>query len=174
MNGRCLIAVVAVALFTAGCAYSVNVTSDYDRAISFTKYRTFSLRQGNSSGNALMDQRIRAAVEGALVAKGWTAAPDGEGDATVVTNTATENKQSIRTFYDGWGGWRWRWGGGTASTVVEDYQVGTLVVDIFDARTKQAIWRGSCSGVVPRDPHPDGSKVQEAVMKMFNGFPPAD
>jgi len=59
MNGRFLIAAF-VALVTAGCAYGVNVTSDYDRALSFTKYRTFSLRQGNFSGNPLMDQRPEA------------------------------------------------------------------------------------------------------------------
>jgi len=36
------------------------------------------------------------------------------------------------------------------------------------------MWRGSCSGEVSHDPHPDGRKVQEAVTEMFNGFPPSD
>ena len=33
--------------------------------------------------------------------------------------------------------------GGTATTTVNEYNVGTLVVDIFDAKTKQLVFRGT-------------------------------
>jgi len=56
----------------------------------------------------------------------------------------TRNSQPLNTFYDGFGG-GWRWGGefGNTTTTVENYKVGTLVVDLFDANTKKIIWRGS-------------------------------
>ena len=60
----------------------------------------------------------------------------------------THNQQTLNTFYDGFGGgWRWRgFGGlGEATTTTETYKVGTLVVDLFDAKTKQLIWRGDSS-----------------------------
>lgn len=172
MNGRFLTAVVAVAMVTAACAYGVKVNTDYDQAISFNRYRTFAIREGSSAGNPLMEQRIRAAVQAALAAKGWIEVADGEGDASVVTHTATETKRSIETFYDGWYGWRWRWYGGASRTVIDKYEVGTLVVDIFDARTKQAIWRGFASGVTAEGPERNEKTVQEAVTKMFRSFPP--
>ena len=50
------------------------------------------------------------------------------------------------TFHDGFaGGWRWRDGVGSATTTVTSCPVGTLVIDIFDTRRKEAIWRGTAS-----------------------------
>ena len=62
----------------------------------------------------------------------------------------TKNQQTLDTFYDGFGGgWGWRrFGGGgfgDATTTTENYKVGTLVVDLFDANTKKLLWRGSPS-----------------------------
>jgi hypothetical protein len=59
-----------------------------------------------------------------------------------------------------------------ATTYVENYTVGTLVVDMFDSRTKRLIWRGSASDVVSGKPEKDEKKLNEAVSKMFDHFPP--
>jgi uncharacterized protein DUF4136 len=66
----------------------------------------------------------------------------------VVVHAATKTKHTYETLYDGWGGWGWRrWGGGFggATTYVNDFKVGTVVVDMFDARSKQAVWHGSAT-----------------------------
>ena len=56
----------------------------------------------------------------------------------------TQDHQTLNTYYDGFGGgWRWGGGFGDATTTVDHYKVGTLVVDLFDAQTKQLVWRGS-------------------------------
>jgi hypothetical protein len=36
-------------------------------------------------------------------------------------------------------------GFGEATTTTETYKVGTVVVDLFDTKTKQLIWRGASS-----------------------------
>ena len=57
----------------------------------------------------------------------------------VAAHIATRKAHNLETFYNGFGGWGWhRWGGGMgiATTHVETYAVGTLVVDLFDSRTK--------------------------------------
>ena len=69
----------------------------------------------------------------------------------IVAMETTHNQQTLNTFYDGYGGgWRWRgFGGfGEATTTVENYRVGSLVFDIFDARTEKLIWRGSDSDML--------------------------
>src|SRR5436309_4793183 len=85
-----------------------------------------------------MVDRIKDAVNAALAAKGWTQVDSG-GDVSVVAMEITKNQQTLNTFYDGFGG-GWRWGGfGDATTTTETYKVGTLVVDLFDAKAKNLI-----------------------------------
>jgi hypothetical protein len=84
--------------------------------------------------------------------------------------------------YDGfggrWGGWRgWGYGGfggfgGSATTFVQDYKVGTLVVDIFDAKTKQAIWHGFASDALSNNAASNATATAQAIDKMFSNFPP--
>lgn len=61
---------------------------------------------------------------------------------------------------------------GSVTTTVDTYQVGTLVVDIFDARTKEAIWRGTSSKTLSGNPQKNADNLNKAVVKMFKNFPP--
>jgi hypothetical protein len=117
-------------------------------------------------------------VESALAAKWWSKVPEGQGQAAVVVHAATKTKHTYETLYDGFGGgwgWRRRWGGmgiGGATTYVQDYKVGTLVVDIFDAQTKEAIWHGSASDALSDSATSNAKATEQAVDKMFANFPP--
>jgi hypothetical protein len=175
MNAKYALAVSvgATTLLSLACGYGIKTATDYDRNINFSKYRTFSLMKGNSSGNPLMDQRALADVASVLASKGLKEVPEGEAQATVVVHAATKTKHTYETFYDGWGGWRWRWGGfGQTQTFVNDYKVGTLVVDIFDAKTKQAIWHGFASDALSDNARDNAKTTEQAVERMFNTFPP--
>ncbi len=176
MNTKHLVTVSVgvMALFTVACGYSIKTATDYDRTVQFSNYHSFFILKGNPSGNPLMDQRATADVESALMAKGWMELPEGEGQTAVVVHAATKTKHTYDTFYDGWGGWRWRWGGfGDATTFVEDYKVGTLVVDIFDSSTKQAIWHGFASDALSDNANSNAQATEEAVDKLFRNFPGA-
>jgi uncharacterized protein DUF4136 len=170
---RHLVSAGAVALLTVACGYSIKTATDYNHNVSFSNYHSFYIRSGSSSGNPLMDQRARADVEKALTSKGWREVPEGEGQAAVVVNAATKTKHTYETFYDGWGGWRWDWGGfRQATTYVDSYKIGTLVVDIFDAKSKQAIWHGFASDALSDSARSNAKATEEAVDKMFGNFPP--
>src|SRR6202011_4022032 len=149
MNAKQLVSAGVMALVTTACGYSIKTSTDYDRNVRFSNYQSFFIMKGNSSGNPLLDQRAADDVKSALTSKGWMEVPEGEGAAAVVVHAATKTKHTYETLYDGWGGWGWRrgWGGrfGGSTTLVNDYKVGTLVVDIVDAKTKQAIWHGSAT-----------------------------
>ena len=169
------VAILAAALLTGACGYSIQASTDYDHSINFASYKTFSVTKGSSSGNPLCDQRIGAAVSSALTAKGWQDVPDGGAQATVVVHTSTKTKHTYQTFYEGFGGgWRWRrFGGFTGATTYEqDYKVGTVVVDIFDAKSKEAIWHGNAAGVLSGKATENARIDDRAVAKMFANFPP--
>jgi len=55
---------------------------------------------------------------------------------------------------------------------VDSYEVGTLVVDMFDTYSKKLIWRGSASDVLTGKPDKDEKRLEKAVEKMFEHFPP--
>lgn len=175
MNARHLVIAGALALSAVGCGVSIKTATDYSRNINFSKYQSFYVKSGNSSGNPLMDQRAIADVTSALKAKGWTEASQTDAQTAVVVHAATKTKHTYETLYDGWGGWGWRrWGGGFADTTtyVSDFKVGTVVVDIFDARSKQAVWHGTASDALSDSATSNASITQQAIDKMFAGFPP--
>src|SRR6267142_5959867 len=123
-------------LFAAGQSVAQKVSVDFDKAIDFSKYKTYAFTEGTPTPVTLTNQRIERAIEAQLAAKGLTRV-ESNGDLTVVYHCAvTEHTQLNTTSLDGWGwgpGWR-RWGGfgGTAITQVEQISVGTLIVDIGD------------------------------------------
>jgi hypothetical protein len=120
--------------------------------------------------NSLWDERVKEAVDKALQSKGWQQVPDG-GDVSVVAVGTTNEKRTLRTFYDGFDGWMWG-GFGDATTYEDTYQVGTLIVDMFDTRTKKLIWRGSASDVLSTKPDKNIKELEKSVDKMFEHFPP--
>jgi hypothetical protein len=166
----------AAAILLGGCATSPDVKTDFDPAANFAIYRTYMWLGKPNGISPLVTQRIVDGIDAHLRAKGWQQADNA--DVAVVANTATSEKHDIDTFYSGaaYGGWGyrggWRGGMGTATTTVRTYNVGTLVVDMFDAKTKQAVWRGTASGTVPKAQEDVNAVVQSALDKMFASFPP--
>jgi hypothetical protein len=76
----------------------------------------------------------------------------------------------------GYGGYGYRgWGGagmGTATTTTSEYLVGTLVVDIFDAKSKALMYRGTASDEISDKAEKNIKKVAKASDKLFKDFPP--
>ena len=170
---------VGVALAVAGGAWAQDVKVDYDKAASFGAIKTFAIKLGTSWGNQIGEKRVMDEFTEALTAKGWKLAPEGQADAQIVVHGATETKRSLNTFYSGtgMGGYGYRgWGGmggmGTATTTESEYRVGTLVVDIFDGKSKQLMWRGTAQDELSDKPEKNIKKLEKASDKMFKDFPP--
>lgn len=148
-----------------------SVRTDYSHSTDFGQYHTYSWIKVEA-GNPLWTDRITQAVNSALSAKGWQQVPSG-GDASVSAMGATHTEQALQTFYDGFGGgWFWRGFDGTATTTVENIPVGTLVVDIFDSKTKRLIWRGTANDTLSSKPEKNEHKLDKSVADMFEHFPP--
>jgi|SRR5579871_776879 hypothetical protein len=160
---------VAIALLVAAAAFAVDVKTDFDHHVNFSKYRTYSWAKIDTP-DPLWNDRVKDAVDRALAAKGWTQVPSG-GDVSIVAIGTTHERPTLQTFYYGFDGWLWS-GFGDSTTYVEHYTEGTLVVDMFDTNNKKLIWRGSASDTLTGKPEKDEKKVEKAVNKMFEHFPP--
>jgi hypothetical protein len=48
-----------------------------------------------------------------------------------------------------------------------------LVIDIWDARTKQLLWRGTATDTVSENPEKNEKNLKKAMEKLFRKYPPA-
>jgi len=172
---RVVFALMAIMLLFAGKSSAQQVKTDYDRGANFGQYKTYSWAQVKTK-EALDVDRIKTAVNAALAAKGWTQVDSG-GDVSIVAMEITQTQQTLNTFYNGFGGgWGWRrFGGGgfgEATTTTDTYKVGTVVVDLFDTKSKQLIWRGSSSDTLSNNSDKNIKNLDKGVEKMFQHFPP--
>jgi hypothetical protein len=172
---KIVFALIGLMLFFSGRASAQQVKTDYDRSANFAQYKTYSWEHVKTQ-DALDVDRIKSAVNTALAAKGWTQV-DSNGDVSIVAMEITREQQTLNTFYNGFGGgWGWRrFGGGgfgDATTTTETYKVGTVVVDLFDTKTKQLIWRGSSSDTLSNNSDKNIKNLDKGVEKMFKQFPP--
>jgi hypothetical protein len=170
---RTIFASAGLALLFATASFAQQVKTDYDRSANFSQYKTYSWEKVQTQDPLWVD-RIKEAVNATLAAKGLTPVESG-GDIAIVAMETTQNQRTLNTFYDGFGGgWRWRgFGGmGTATTTVDNYKVGTLVVDLFDPQTKTLIWRGSSSDTLSDKSDKNIKNLDKGVQKMFDHFPP--
>lgn len=171
MKGFLLLAL----LVPVAASAAPKVTVDRDPAANFSAYKTYYWALKPQGGSPLVDQRIVDNVDAQLRAKGWTLGE--QGDVAVAAHVSTSQKQTLDTFYTGtpMGGWGWRgWGGmgrGTATTSVHNYEVGTLIVDMFDGKTQKAIWRGTATETLSSKPDKVDKAVDQAVTRMFAKFP---
>ena len=169
---------VAAALGLSGTiAFAQDVKVDFDKDADFSKVKTFAIKIGTSWNNPISEKRVLAEIQQGLTEKGWTATDEAKADALVVLHGATEKQKSLNTFYSGgYGGYGWRggWGGGmsSATTTVNEFTVGTLVVDVFDAKTKALMYRGVAQDELSDKPEKNAKKLAKASDKLFKDFPP--
>ena len=173
---RVVFVLIGMMFMFAGKASAQQVKTDYDRAANFAQYKTYSWQNVKTSDPLDVD-RIKNAVNAAFAAKGWTQVESG-GDVCIMAMEITRNQQTLNTFYDGFGGgWGWRrFGGGgfgEATTTTDTYKVGTVVVDLFDSKTKQLIWRSSASDTLSNNSDKNIKNLDKGVEKMFQHFPPS-
>ncbi len=169
--------VIAAALvFVGAAAFAQDVKTDYDKDANFAAIKTFAVKIGTSWNNQISEKRISDEIAQTLTEKGWKQV-DANPDALVLLHGATEKQKSLNTFYSGgYGGYGYRgWGGmgmGTATTTTSEYTVATLVVDIFDAKSKALMFRGTAEDEISDKAEKNIKKVEKASSKMFKDFPP--
>lgn len=167
----CCAAIVCIAL--TGCPSGARITTDYNHNTNFAQFRTFSFADVQTD-NPFFEQRIKSDVSKDLEAKGLRELPSG-GDLEITAVGAIHNHREYQTFYNNprfgyywWGGF----GPGYTTTRVIHYRVGTLVLDMYNGRTRHLVWRGTAANGISRSPDQNASQLNRAIDKMLKNFPP--
>jgi len=180
MQKRLFAAAIALAL-TPALLLAQKVSYDFNKSANFAGYKTYAFKDGTKVGQQLIDDRIVAAIESELGAKGLTKAT-ADPDVYVVYHVAFDKEKDISTYSSGYAGgygaygWGWGggWGGGTTTTQVRDILIGTMVIDVADAKQGQLAWRGMGVKEVNTQAKPEkrDKSINEAVKKIFKNYPP--
>ena len=177
-----LFSLCAVVLLAA-CA-STKVHVDFDPEADFSSFETFAFRDTEETSLAeaapLVHGRLIRAIEARLEANGLKKVED-DPDVYVTYHTSTREEVQVNTSTYGYGypdPWSWDpywgrrysrygWGGVSGSTTtVSNYQVGTLVIDLWDAREKSIVWRGAAEGRVKDDPARLSAGIEDVIDRM--------
>jgi len=172
--------VLALALVLAACS-SVQVKQDWDPGAKFGRLHTWAWQGSTPSvtGNPRLDdpllhERIQSAIDKSLTQKGFTRAGSGKPDFLVTYHIALQQKLDAHTIYTGYGPYRGWYGVGGAQTVVDTYDVGTLLIDFISPETNNVIWRGSGQSRIQelKTPEERQARIQDAVDRILEQFPP--
>jgi hypothetical protein len=161
--------IAAMALAAGGCAGNMKVNTDYDRSANFAPLKTYSWKEGTPLPNPLMSQRVVAAVDKEMAAKGFSKVESG-GDVTVTYHASADKELDVQSFNTG--GPYACYGGCSTSTTVTHVTVGTIIVDLIDGKTDKLLWRGTASDTVSDNPSRNEQKINDGVHMMFANYPP--
>jgi len=157
---------ITIALAMMSSAQTVK--TDFDRTADFSHYKTYSWQKVDVK-NSLWIDRIKSAVNGELIKKGWVQVTSG-GDASIGAVGITSDHASLASYYNGMDGYRWDGFGN--DDVIKEQREGTLVISIFDNGTKKLIWVGSSMNVVSDKSKKNIKNLDKGMQEMFEHFPP--
>lgn len=190
MNATARIVVGLCLALLAGCASTPKVSVDHNPAFQFAgKVRFAVLRpelavaalggQGAPVMSDLMAQRLTTTIERNLRERGFEIVPRQQADMYVTFFVTTENRTDVHTYNSGFGYGRcWNsmrcaaWASPEVS--VQNYTVGTLLIDFIDPASNTLQWRGTTSKRLPSNPSvEDRDELAELVVHaIIDQFPP--
>jgi hypothetical protein len=162
---KALVLSLALASF-AVVAATPEVTTKADPSANFSSYKTYYWIKPESA-SPTVQQRFVEGIDARLKAKGWTLADRGDVAISVNVSTTKKYKPNAR------GGVGYAGAPGGSDTIaMQQVDVNTVVVDMFDAKAQRAIWSGVATGPIPRAADKAVVEVDKGLDKMFADFPP--
>ena len=174
-----LTATLFIPAIVASCATTMTVSSHVERGIDFAPYRTFDWGPADAlpTGDPRLDQgpffkdHIQGAVEKQLAARGIALSASGTPDLLIHYHANIRQLIDVDRIDRAYG-----YCSGTACPPETfEYEAGTLVLDVIDARTNRLIWRGWAQksiGDMLEDREEMARTIDEAVMRMLQRLPP--
>jgi hypothetical protein len=176
--------VALLLLVASGCSSGVDVRGGAgDPRYDFRALKTFSWMPPEPTGDPRIDEkalgeRVHKGVDEDLEAKGYRLVPEG-GDFLVGYRAALGTQRSVQRgdAYEGiWTEDHTPRGGSNGGSVDKVVLEGTLVLRVFDGKSRQLVWEAAAETEInPRasllEPTRE-DRVRVAIRKMLDRFPP--
>ena len=174
LSAAVLATIVSVPAYAAKPQIQWNQQYDFD-AVETYQWQ-YTPETDLEQSQPFLHSKIKTGIEYYLTEAGLTQVTENP-DVYVNYHTSTETQISLQSNSYGYGfgaygmgGWGY-YGYGMAGPVstttrVNEYQVGTLVVDVWDAASKELVWRGVVSDTVPDDIDKAEKLIDKALTKL--------
>jgi len=161
-----VLAIVVCLAATIATAQQVSV--NYNHQASFSQYHTYAWGSNNTNQirNSILAQVAQQDINTAMQGKGLQMVQESQNPDLILVATGGEREQ---TSYSAWG--MRGIGGGMGGISPEQNVEATLIVDLYDAKTKSLIWRGIGQDTLNNNGNKNQEMVEKAVQKMFKQWP---
>jgi hypothetical protein len=174
---------MVAALFFSSCSSTIKVSADYDGKAAFGTFKSFNFRKVDSLPkdypaiiNPINQQRLENAVTDEMNLRQYVKSenPDIWISYYLKIDEKTDYQATTTTpFYGGYGYYGHYYGYGHGWTTVQsyDYEVGTLVIDIVDAKTNELVWYGVGTKVLKENNQNQEANIKNAISQIFGQYP---
>jgi hypothetical protein len=155
-------------LILAAPLVAQQVSVNYVKGQDFSRFHTYAWGEENTNQirNSILAQVAKTDIETAMASKGLTKVQKTENPDLILLASGGSKQQ---TSYSAWGtGPRF---GGMATITPQQSTEGTLIVNLYDAKAKQLVWRGIAQGTLSNNGDKNQNLVHKAVQKMFKQYP---
>jgi hypothetical protein len=168
--------VLFTSLFLFASCSSIQVFSDHDSSIDFSKYSTFAYFKPEIDQVKISDldkRRILKAIDAEMSTKGLSKSETPD----LLIGFTTQAKEQI--YINNQNNWGWGWGfnpwfWGPSFNTVSTRTEGTLFVNIIDATTKQLVWQGKGRGGIQENYKNRDERIALFVKNIVSNYPPTE
>ncbi len=177
---------LAFAVVLGGCGGGLNVQTDFDPEVSFSGWQTYRWADRTDEGkrdkriyNYVVEGRVKQGVNLALEEKGfredstsaevdflvgWHGFLEGQANFTVVSSA----------YRYGWGWFDPLAGYVSSQTYMNQWNDGTLMLDIVDAQEEKLVWRGMGTNSIDQGNSLEKKQqnMNAAAKRILRDFPP--
>lgn len=174
-------------LLLSSCV-SVKVLADYDKEADFNSYKSYAFYKTGIDKAQISDldkKRILTAIETEMSSRGFVKSKQPD----VLVSIFTLEKERVNVYNNNFGyGWGWGWGYGYGywnpwlwggpgyyggSSVSTD-TVGSLYIDLIDAKNKELVWQGRGVGTLnnTKNIEKKEERIREFVSQILEKYPP--
>jgi hypothetical protein len=159
---------VVLACITTAATLGQQVSVNYNRSQDFTQYHTYAWASDNANKiqNSILAQQAQSDINGSLQGKGLQMVQESQHPDLIVTANGGLKQETSYTAYGMRG-----FGGGMGQITPQQNVVGTMIVDLYDAKTKSLLWRGIAQNTLSNNGNKNSQMVSKAVQKMFKQYP---
>jgi hypothetical protein len=160
----CALSIGLISTIASGQQVSVN----YNHSQSFSQFHTYAWGSNNANQvqDSILAQVALQDIDSALQGKGWQKVQESQNPDVIVTANGGMKQQ---TSFSAWG--MRGIGGGMGGITPEQNVIGTLIVDLYDAKNQSLIWRGIAQDTLNNNGNKNQQMVQKAITKMFKQWP---
>jgi len=145
-----------------------QVSVNYNHSQDFTQFHTYAWENNNPNqiANSILAQAALSDIDTALQGKGLSKVDMSANPDLILLLSGGLQQQ---TSYSAWG--MRGFGGGMGGITPQQNVVATMVVDLYDAKNKQLVWRGLGQNTLSSNGNKNQQTVDNAVKKMFKQYP---